>query len=91
MVLDSWLNEVASVALDKSMVGISEATIQFKVFFDDEDLDDEEPPQAAKRAADAKTVAPTLKALVNFIIDFLLLHIFSWQRGPALKKRASPL
>lgn len=88
MVLDSWLNEVASVALDKSIVGISEATIQFKVFFDgedldDEDLDDEEPPQAAKRAADAKTVAPRLKALVNFIIDFLLLHIFSWQRGPA--------
>lgn len=87
MVLDSWLNEVASVAFDMSIVGISEATIQFKVFFDDEDLDDEEPPQAAKRAADAKTVAPTLKALVNFIIDFLLLHIFHEKGAGALKAR----
>ena len=47
MVLEIWSKEVASVALDKSMVGISDATVQFKVFLV-VDLEDEElEPQAA--------------------------------------------
>jgi hypothetical protein len=70
MVLESWLNEVTSVAFDMSIVGISAESIHVKVFLA---LDDEEllEPHAAKRAADAKTVAPMLKVLDNFIF-FLL-------------------
>ncbi|KRK23723.1 hypothetical protein FD23_GL000944 [Lactobacillus delbrueckii subsp. delbrueckii DSM 20074 = JCM 1012] len=61
------MKEVASVALDKSMVGISDATVQFKVFL--VDLEDEElEPQAASIKADNVTAAPAPKNLETFIV-----------------------
>lgn len=67
MVLEIWLKEVASVALDKSMVGISDATVQFKAFL--VDLEDEElDPQAASIKADNVTAAPAPKNLETFIV-----------------------
>lgn len=68
MVLEIWLKEVASVALDKSMVGISDATVQFKVFLV-VDLEDEElEPQAASIKADNVTATPAPKNLETFIV-----------------------
>lgn len=67
MVLEIWLKEVASVALDKSIVGISDATVQFKAFL--VDLEDEElEPQAASIKADNVTAAPAPKNLETFIV-----------------------
>lgn len=67
MVLEIWLTEAASVALDKSMVGISDATVQFKAFL--VDLEDEElEPQAASIKADNVTAAPAPKNLETFIV-----------------------
>ena len=55
------------MAFERSIVGISAESVQFKVFFEEEDSLLLLLPQAAKRAADASTVAPTLKVLDNFI------------------------
>jgi hypothetical protein len=73
MVLEIWLKEAASVAFERSIVGISAESIQVKVFLR---LDEEELlllPQAASNAAEARTVAPRLKVLDNFIFFSLLL------------------
>lgn len=68
MVLEIWLKEVASVALDKSMVGISDATVQFKVFLVVDLEDGELEPQAASIKADNVTAAPAPKNLETFIV-----------------------
>ncbi|GHV97640.1 hypothetical protein lacNasYZ03_05670 [Lactobacillus nasalidis] len=77
------------MAFDKSIVGISAESIQVKVFLA---LEEELLllPQAASNAAEAKTVAPKLKLLENFIFFSLLKQQLTQHSAAATDRIKAP-
>ncbi|ABJ59053.1 hypothetical protein LBUL_1564 [Lactobacillus delbrueckii subsp. bulgaricus ATCC BAA-365] len=70
MVLINWVKLAESVALDRSIVGISADSSQFNSFLLDEE-DEELQPQAVKANAAVKMLPAAKKVLVFFMLSSL--------------------